>query len=96
MRSDTLTYDLSRTRQTFLGFGAQIWAYPSSDAYPDLERHRESVLRDLNMRWVRLENVMSGAPWDAMQRTRAMTDALVIAWVFESWGAPKTLTDDDG
>ena len=78
-------FDVSNISHTFLGFGAQIWGYGNGASYPNLETYRQQALEELNIKYVRIENHNESATWPAMQRTRAMTDALGIKWVYMSW-----------
>ena len=86
-RPESLVYDLSQIRQTFMGFGAQIWSYCSDEDYPDLLSWRQKALEELNIKYVRV--VKESASWEDLQKTRAMTDALGIKWVYMIWSAPR-------
>lgn len=81
----TNVFDLNETSGVFTGFGAQIWGYGDTPAYPNLEQYRQMALTELNIKYVRIENHNESASWPAMQRTRAMTDSLGIDWVYMTW-----------
>ena len=78
---DTITYDISDTSHEFQGFGAHIWGYGNTPAYPNLLAYRQQALEELNIKYVRIENYAEYASWADMQATRAITDALGIEWV---------------
>ena len=85
---DAVTYDLSSTSHEFMGFGAHIWGYGNTPEYPNLLTYRQQALQELNIKYVRIENVAESATLADMQATRAITDALGIEWVYMAWIAP--------
>ncbi|MHC4961327.1 MAG: carbohydrate binding domain-containing protein, partial [Planctomycetota bacterium] len=85
---DAVTYDVSDTSHEFMGFGAHIWGYGNTPEYPDLLDFRQQALEELNIKYVRIENVAETATLANMQATRAVTDALGVEWVYMAWIAP--------
>jgi hypothetical protein len=85
---DAVTYDVSDTSHEFMGFGAHIWGYGNTTEYPNLLDYRQQALEELNIKYVRIENVAETATLTDMQATRAITDALGIEWVYMAWIAP--------
>jgi len=81
-------YDVGQTAQRFLGFGAQIWAYPNSDDFPRLADYRRQALEELNIKYVRIMDNAPEVTWEGVKATRAMTDELGIKWVLMVWMAP--------
>ncbi len=86
--TNRVLFDVSQTAHTFLGFGAQIWAYPNSDDFPRLADYRRQALEELNIKYVRIMDNAPEATWEGVKATRAMTDALGIKWVLMVWIAP--------
>jgi len=82
-------FDVSKTRQTFDGFGAQIWAF-NNNSEVDLP----ALLQQLNIKYVRLTR--QGASWEQMAALREITDRFGIRWVYVVWSAPDELTDGKG
>ena len=85
---DAVTYDLSEISHEFMGFGAHIWGYGNTTEYPNLLTYRQQALQELNIKYVRIENVAETAALVDMQATRAITDALGIEWVYMAWIVP--------
>jgi hypothetical protein len=86
---DEVLFDISQTRQTFDGFGAQIWAVNNS---PEVDL--PNLLEQLNIKYVRLTR--QGASWKQMASLREITDRYGIKWVYMIWSAPDELTDGQG
>jgi hypothetical protein len=86
--TNRVLFDVSQTAHTFLGFGAQIWAYPDSDDFPKLADYRRQALAELNIEYVRIMDNAPQATWEGVTATRAMTDELGIEWVLMVWIAP--------
>jgi hypothetical protein len=86
---EEIFFDISQTRQTFDGFGAQIWAVNNS---PEVDL--PSLLQQLNIKYVRLTR--QGASWEQMASLRKITDRHGIKWVYMIWSAPDELTDSKG
>jgi len=83
-----ISFDVSRTEQTFLGFGAQIWAYGNNTEFPKLAEYRRQVLDELNIKYVRIMENSPEATWKGVKNTRAMTDEFGIKWVLMVWYGP--------
>lgn len=79
-----VTFDREATRQTFHGLGTQVWAYGWDDAL--LRR----VLEELQIRYVRIENVYETATDEQLLTLHDMTSSLGIEWVFHCWSGPGT------
>jgi hypothetical protein len=86
---EEVLFDVSQTRQTFDGFGAQIWAVNNS---PEVDL--PDLLEQLNIKYVRLTR--QGASWEQMNSLRKITDRYGIKWVYMIWSAPDELTDGKG
>jgi len=86
-------YDLEDISHEFKGFGAQIWAFTRHENHPDLGKWREKVLKELNIKYVRIAN--SRASWEEVAETKAMTDELGIKWVFVIWVGPSQFSNEN-
>jgi hypothetical protein len=84
-----VTFDLRTIRQTYDGFGVQVWAFNHSRDVDLTE-----LLQDLNIKYVRLTR--QGASWEQMASLRKITDRFDIKWVYMVWSAPGGLTDGRG
>ncbi len=91
-----LTFDVAHSKQTFKGFGTQVWAYPSTPDYPELASIRAQALSDFSIRYVRVENYFESSSWDDLRALRATTDARDIEWIYMVWAAPGALETDAG
>jgi hypothetical protein len=93
-------FDLCQTQQTFMGFGAQLWAYASHEKYPRLNDIRRTGLDMLNMKYIRITR--ESACIEDLQKTRIMTDELGVKWIYMIWSTGgrfsknQNLTDIDG
>ena len=83
-----LSFDVDDTQQTFGGMGTQIWGYAS-----DLKTLEKGLI-GLNIRTVRIENTQESATDSQMAATRALTDALGVAWMPMVWSAPSSFGSD--
>lgn len=89
--SEHLTFDLTKTAQTFLGFGAQIWPYCSHEKYPDLHKYRKKAIDELNIRYVRITR--ERASIKDLQKTRQMTDKLGVKWIYMIWSTGRRFSE---
>lgn len=83
-------FDLTDRAQTFDGFGGQIWGYYSNPTA------LQQALTELNIKWVRVENVAESAGQFQMAQTRALTDSLGIQWIYMAWSAPPAFITSQG
>jgi len=60
---------------------------PLHKDYPDIHANRQKALDELNIKFIRITRERTS--WDDMRKTRQMTDALGIKWVYMVWSGPR-------
>ena len=85
-----IVFDITKISHRFDGFGVQIVA---RDRKPD---ELKNILRELNIKYVRVENSRRADSWQDIQKIRKLTDSLGIKWIYMTWRGPRKWEDSKG
>ena len=85
-----ILFDTGKISHRFDGFGVQIVGRDRKGG--ELRR----VLRELNIKYIRMESSRRGGKWEDIERIRKLTDSLGIKWICMTWRGPRKWEDSKG
>ncbi|UCC21819.1 MAG: hypothetical protein JSW23_08380 [Planctomycetota bacterium] len=85
-----ILFDTGKISHRFDGFGAQIVGRDRKGG--ELRR----VLRELNIKYIRMESSRRGGKWEDIEKIRKLTDSLGIKWICMTWRGPRKWEDSKG